>query len=64
LTAIRPLVEQAPQHLKDDGYQILEFGIDHARPVSEIAGQTQAYSQPEVIIDYNQQPRGVVLRRI
>ena len=64
LSALQPLIEQAPQHLKDGGYLILEFGIDHAEPVSEIALQTQAYSEPEIIIDYDSQPRGVVLQTV
>ena len=64
LSALRPLIEGAPQHLKQGGYLIVEFGIDHAEPVSEIARRTERFGPPEIVIDYNSQPRGAVLRAL
>lgn len=64
LSAIRKLVEQAPSQLKPGGWLILEFGVAHAEPIAQIAAQTQAYEEPEIIIDYTRQPRGVVLRKV
>ncbi len=61
LSIIRTIIEEAPKHLKKSGWLIIEFGIDHAEPIKAIAAQTQRYSEPEIIIDYNQQPRGVLL---
>ncbi len=64
LEALRPLIELAPKNLKAGGTLVLEFGIDHAAPVTEIARKSGAYGAPEIIIDYNRRPRGVILTKL
>ncbi len=62
LDVIRPLVQSAHRYLKPGGWLVFEFGSDHTQPVREMAEQTGRYNSPEIIIDYNQQERGVILQ--
>jgi release factor glutamine methyltransferase len=62
LDVIRPLIQRAPEHLRPGGWLVLEFGIDHSGLVTQIAGATGRYEKPVIIVDYNQQDRGVILR--
>lgn len=62
LDVIRPLIQHAPKYIRPGGWLVLEFGIDHSRPVTQIAEETDRYEKPIIIIDYNQQDRGVILK--
>jgi release factor glutamine methyltransferase len=64
LDVLRPLVEEACAYLKSGAWLILEFGIDHAAPVSQIAAGTKCYGKPVIVTDYNGQQRGLVLKRV
>lgn len=63
LECVRSLIQLAPHRLAESGVLVIEFGIDHATPVSAIARHTDAYLDPEIIIDYNQRERGILLRK-
>jgi len=64
LETLRCLIELAPKNLKSGAALVLEFGIDHAAPVTEIARKSKAYGEPEIIIDYNDHPRGMILTKL
>lgn len=64
LDVLRPLVPGASAFLKPGAWLVLEFGIDHATPLTEIAAETRCYGEPLVVIDYNKQERGIMLQRV
>jgi len=62
LDLIQPLIMKAHHYLKVGDWLVFEFGINHAEPVKKLAAEVGKYKSPQIIIDYNQQGRGVILQ--
>ncbi|MGB5108118.1 MAG: peptide chain release factor N(5)-glutamine methyltransferase [Candidatus Zixiibacteriota bacterium] len=64
LEAIRTLIAEAPELLAPAGYLIMEYGVDHDKPIRDLAAKTEGLKFIKTIIDYNQRERGIILQKI
>lgn len=63
LTVIRRLLATAADYLKSEGLLALEIGQEQAPAVCDLLLATQAFAAPEVLRDYQHQPRVVLALR-
>lgn len=64
LEAIRTLITEAPELLVPAGHFVLEYGVDHDKPLRDLAAKTEGLKFITTIIDYNQRDRGIILQKI
>jgi release factor glutamine methyltransferase len=58
----RRILREAPKHLNSGGFLILEIGFDQKVELEKISGSTQIFEVKEVIKDYNNINRVMVLK--
>lgn len=63
LGAIRPIVSNAHLHLMTGGLLVFEIGERQAADIQILVENCGKYDFVETIIDYNDKPRGVVIRK-
>ncbi|MFW6080607.1 MAG: peptide chain release factor N(5)-glutamine methyltransferase, partial [Desulfosalsimonas sp.] len=64
LEEIRSIAAQAPAHLKNAGFLLMEIGYDQKEQVADICHELNAYRDPEFIRDYGGHDRVAVLQKI
>jgi release factor glutamine methyltransferase len=64
LTLIKKVLQTAPHFLREKGWLLVEFGYNQREMISDIVGKLNIYQVKQWIVDYNNQWRGVILRRI
>ncbi len=64
LETIRQLLFQSPSHLKAGGLLVIEFGLNHAQPIRRLVDEIGQFTVVEIIVDYNQHERGIVLQKL
>lgn len=63
LAVIRPLISDAHLHLKAGGLLVFEIGEQQDAAIRMLVVDCGMYDLVETIIDYNDKPRGIVVRR-
>lgn len=59
----KTIISRAHKYLKTDGYLVLEIGYNQAKKIKKIAEKTKRYRNIEVIKDYNNLDRIVIMQR-
>ena len=59
----KTIISKAHKYLKTDGYLVLEIGYNQAKKIKKIAEKTKRYRNIEVIKDYNNLDRIVIMQR-
>jgi release factor glutamine methyltransferase len=57
LLVLRDLIDHAPEYLRPGGWLIVEFGIDHADPLTRLVEEDGRYGRSEIIADDARIPR-------
>ena len=60
----RRIFREAPKHLSPDGFLIMEIGFDQKEELEKIIRSLQIFEVKEIIKDYNNIDRVIVVQKI
>jgi release factor glutamine methyltransferase len=63
LASYRKIIQEAPDYLKADGMLIMEMGFNQRKPIEGIVSEAKSFNIIEVIKDYNNIDRVIVVKK-